>query len=432
MPMHHVAMLSRGGHPSHAFPTADPSPPTEPRAADDSQFFAALPELSEFAQVTEPRHYSDAPASWHIAISDVRGSTRAIEAGRYRDVNALGVASIVALCNATPNIQLPYIFGGDGATVLVPGSHLATYAAALRGARRAAEEAYSLELRVALVPVAELAADSHPVRVARFRASANVCLAMFAGSGFLEAERRVKDPERCERYLLDREGECQANFEGFECRWQPVQNRRGFVVSLLIQALAASDVDKETSYREVLRVLEQTLADHDACPISVRGLRLKPLSSDYATEARLRAGGASGPSFEAARKNARKKALIGSVLIGVGASAGGFDGKRYPVELVENTDFRKFDETLRMVLDLSETEIAALEYYLESERAAGRLVYGLHRAPSALITCFVRSYAGNHVHFVDGANGGYALAAKQLKAQLARNSDSQRPSRRPH
>lgn len=408
-----------------------PPPPADADDREDTRFFARLPELSDFAQVTEPRHYSDAPASWHIAITDVRGSTRAIEEGRYRDVNALGVASIVALCNATRDVQLPYVFGGDGATLLVPGCHLETYRAALRGARRVAEEAYGLGLRVALVPVAELLAESHAVRVARFRASSNVCLAMFAGSGFSEAERRVKSPELCERYLVSAEGPSEVDFEGFECRWQPVQNRRGSVVSLLVQALAASDVERENSYREVLRVLEQTAADHDVRPVSVRGLRLKPLSNDYSTEARLRAGSTEGDSYRAASKRARKQALVGRVLIGVGASAGGFDGKRYPAELVENTDFRKFDETLRMVLDLSEQEIAALERYLESERAAGRLAYGMHRAPAALVTCFVRSHAGNHVHFVDGADGGYALAAKQLKAQLARSRESQRPSQRP-
>jgi hypothetical protein len=31
----------------------------------------------------------------------------------------------------------------------------------------------------------------------------------------------------------------------------------------------------------------------------------------------------------------------------------------------------------------------------------------------------VRSYTGDHLHFVDGADGGYALAASELKAQLA-------------
>jgi hypothetical protein len=38
--------------------------------------------------------------------------------------------------------------------------------------------------------------------------------------------------------------------------------------------------------------------------------------------------------------------------------------------------------------------------------------------PQALLTCIVFSYNGNHVHFVDGSDGGYALAARSLKAQL--------------
>ena len=59
-----------------------------------------------------------------------------------------------------------------------------------------------------------------------------------------------------------------------------------------------------------------------------------------------------------------------------------------------------------------------LQAYLEGQRREGRLVYGMHKSTEALLTCIVFSYNGNHVHFVDGSDGGYAMAACGLKAQL--------------
>ena len=90
----------------------------------------------------------------------------------------------------------------------------------------------------------------------------------------------------------------------------------------------------------------------------------------------------------------------------------------YTDELVENSDFRKFDGMLRMVMDGSEAQYRDLREYLEGQHREGRLVYGMHRSREALLTCIVFSYNGNHVHFVDGSDGGYALAARSLKAQL--------------
>jgi hypothetical protein len=388
-------------------------------AADDSDFFARLPPLTDFDAITDAGAYRDAPASWYVALSDVRGSTRAIEAGRYRDVNALGVASIVAVCNALPEVDVPYVFGGDGSSLLVPGSRVAPCMEALRGVARLAESAYGLELRAGVVSLEELARAGHAVRVARFRLSPNVSLAMFSGTGLPTAERWLKDPARGERYLVRPDGDADVSVEGFECRWQPVDSRRGSIVSLLVQGRSLSDEQNARIYRRVLSLLSEAQPLDDAHPLTPDGLQLRVLGGDYSTEARLLSGSAAGPGYERASRAARQKARIGRVLIGLGASAGGFDGGAYKSELIENTDFRKFDGVLRMVLDLGVLDIERLTAFLEQERVAGRLYYGLHRAPSALVTCFVRSYAGNHLHFVDGANGGYALAAKALKSQLA-------------
>jgi hypothetical protein len=42
----------------------------------------------------------------------------------------------------------------------------------------------------------------------------------------------------------------------------------------------------------------------------------------------------------------------------------------------------------------------------------------MYKSRAALVTCLVQSYNGNHMHFVDGSDGGYALAARGLKEQL--------------
>lgn len=395
------------------------------KAADEREdggeehFFAQLPEVTRFLEVTDPRCYTEAPRSWLLVLTDVRGSTKAIEAGRYRDVNALGVASIVALCNGLRGLDLPYVFGGDGATVLVPGTRAETVQKVLRGVKALARDAFELELRAGVVPLSELAAAGHLARVARFRASQHTRLAMFSGSAFSAAERWVKDASRAAQYEVSDDGEADADFDGFECRWQPVQSKRGTMMSLLVTALAADERARVDTYHDVLEALEALVDRALTRPVKREGLRFSGFFENYTTEARIRSKSTAGEAYDAARKNARKKTLIGRLLTFFGKSAGGFDGERYKDELVENTDFRKFDEMLRMVLDVSSEELSAVRAHLERERAAGRIAYGIHEAPAALITCLVRSYEGDHVHFVDGSNGGYALAAKQLKAQLA-------------
>ncbi len=96
-----------------------------------------------------------------------------------------------------------------------------------------------------------------------------------------------------------------------------------------------------------------------------------------------------------------------------------YDAAFYRKELEDNPDYRRFDDTLRMVLDCSVDEVEKIEWVLSDFKDRNEIVYGTHQADSALMTCLVFNLTeGEHVHFIDGSDGGFAVAAKQMKVQM--------------
>lgn len=385
----------------------------------DATFFSSVEPFRDFVEVANAAHYREVPGDWLVVITDVRGSTKAIEAGQYKNVNALGVASIVALRNALRGADIPFVFGGDGATLLVPGAERPAVESALRGLKAMARSAFDMEMRTAIVSVAELHASGHHVLVARFASSADVHLAMFRGSGLSHAEKLVKGADTATRYAVSDDGPADADFTGFECRWEPIPARRGIVASLLVQARADTEEQADAIYAEVLAELGELLEDAGR-PVAPDSLRLQGAGGNFEAEAKIRSGKAKGLGFHWRRLRAAADAWIGSVLLSNRWRAAGFPGDVYRQEVVANTDFRKFDETLRLVVDVSPTTLELIRSKLEGWRERGIVVYGIHESGASIMTCAIQAYEGRHVHFVDGADGGYALAAKQMKAQLAR------------
>jgi len=374
-----------------------------------SSFFSALPAIERFQDVVDPANHHAVPDDWDIVVADVAGSTKAIEDGRYKDVNALGVACIAAIRNAVPDIELPFVFGGDGATLLTPSSEREAVLAALSGTRHRSEDCFDMKLHAGVVPIKTLVDGGHPVAVARYRLSEKVVVACLSGSGVTVAEKWIKarDPR-----AFDPEPGGSADFSGFECRWIPVKSRHGQVVSLLVQA------GDPSTYAELVDRLER-VTDDAANPVHPSSLVLSANPKSFTQEARLLSGARSGLKYGLALLQAVLLGRVGATLLSLGLFAAGFPGATYRDQVTAHTDFRKFDEILRMVLDLSDAQLSELQAWLSARQAEGKLIYGLHQAPASLMTCLIDEHDGVHFHFVDGADGGYALAAKSLKAALA-------------
>jgi hypothetical protein len=92
-----------------------------------------------------------------------------------------------------------------------------------------------------------------------------------------------------------------------------------------------------------------------------------------------------------------------------------FNARRYKKDVSGNSDFRKFDDGLKMTIDVDAVHLARIEMLLKQAQQEGVARYGLHRQSSALMTCFVPTpLSRDHMHFIDGAAGGYAVAASQI------------------
>ena len=156
-------------------------------------FYLNLPVTENFLDISDPRIYKPLPDDWHVAVTDVRDSTGAIERGMYKEVNLMGASSIMALQNLTGSFSLPFVFGGDGATVCLQPSLVEKARTALLATRKMAREIYGLDFRVGIVPVADIRRGGYDVLVARYRVSENFTQGVFSGGGLQYAEECIKD-----------------------------------------------------------------------------------------------------------------------------------------------------------------------------------------------------------------------------------------------
>ena len=101
-------------------------------------FYHDVPALESFAEAIETARHAQVPGDWWIVVADVIDSTKAIEAGAYKKVNTVGVACIAAVVNVDRSIDMPFVFGGDGATFAVPDTLRERVIPALREAQRLA------------------------------------------------------------------------------------------------------------------------------------------------------------------------------------------------------------------------------------------------------------------------------------------------------
>ncbi|CDM61497.1 MULTISPECIES: DUF3095 domain-containing protein [Rhizobium] len=375
----------------------------------NERFFADVPVFTDFERVTDTSNYHPLPDGWFLALADIVGSTQAIAAGRYKDVNMAGVSVISAVLNAVDKGDYPFVFGGDGAVVALPGGLEGLARGALAAAQRWVEEEMGLTLRIAVVPLTDIRKEGLDVRVARHAASPFVTYAMFAGGGASWAERQMKSG----RYGVDASPPgTRPDLTGLSCRWSPIAAHNGEIVSII--AVPAEGGRPSAAFRKLVMEVVAISAEQGR-----GGHPVPPDGPEFAFSMRGVDREARATAMPGKRLKQKLFIMLQIVLVVVlhrlGAKFFGFDARRYTQDVSGNSDFRKFDDGLKMTIDVDAQHLGRIEALLEEAKAKGIARFGLHRQASALMTCFVPTpLSRDHVHFIDGASGGYAVAASQI------------------
>lgn len=381
----------------------------------EKNFYKNLKPFHDFANLIDDNQFVPIPNSWFVVLTDVRGSTKAIKEGRYRQVNLVGAASVACVLNALDTFEIPFVFGGDGATLLVSADDLDLVKLELKNLKILAQREFNLDLRVGIVSISKLNSLNAKITVGKYELSPGNYTAQFKGNGLTVAEEMIKKgkPEGAS-FVEISEGEKPPKLDGLSCRLNTLENKKGIVLSILVKP--------QPEYLNFLmNELKKILKDDfkSASPVSHTKIKWSWPPSSLKEEVATQVGTGSRSKQWL---STLLRTLITKITLTYNIPLGSFNPKKYKNELVSNTDFKKFDETLRMVIDCSPEQDQAIEDLLTRMRDAGQAVFGLHRSRHAIMTCLVRSANDNkHIHFVDGGDGGYALAALQLKNNSGKN-----------
>ena len=382
-----------------------------------ADFYADLPVFEGFSGVMDPAKYRPLPDGWLLGITDVVRSTQAIKDGRYKAVNTAGASVIAAVSNALQSRPFPFVFGGDGASFAVRQADEAAVRNALAATAAWVRDELELTLRAALVPVAVVRESGFDVAVARYAPSRNVAYAMFSGGGLAWLDAAMK----AGRFAVSAAAPgVHPDLSGLSCRWNDMPATRGVMLSLVVAPVRQGD----PAFR---RLVEGLLADLEMSPELTRpvpdgapGVGWPPPG----LELEARASRRRGERRWVARLRVAAATLLAYIVMRLGLRIGGFDPATYRRQVVENSDFRKYDDNLRMTLDCTPGLADRIERSLREAAAADIVKFGVHRQSSAIMTCIVPSIsASDHFHFVDGAAGGYASAARQMKQSVAAAAD---------
>lgn len=356
--------------------------------------------------------FHNVPENWSIVITDIENSTNAVANGFHNDVNLSATGSIITVLNTLKKfnntIKIPYFFGGDGSTFIMPNQALEPILLALNNYSQHIKKTLQLNLRVGHLEVEKVYSNNVSLRITKLRHNKYFTTPVVLGNGLKYAEQVIKNSFKSSE--IDAKENIKPNLKGMECRWDeiyPNQNDKK-VVCLLV------DCDDETNqakvYGAIMHEINFIFGDlQKRNPISTIKLKLNTSLDKIRKEMYAKIG-----------KHQISYLLSNWLLTIIGSVYFKFfkAGKLYKHRVTQLSDTIMLDGLLNTVISGTDKQINKLKIMLDDLESNKKIIYGMHITHASIMSCYIEDRKEKHIHFVDGTEGGYTSAATIFKAKL--------------
>lgn len=363
--------------------------------------------------IADEQVFSKVPDRWNIIVTDVENSTKAISEGKQQVVNLAATGSIVACLNISRSagIDIPFFFGGDGATIIVPDEILEECLFALQLHQERCAISFNFYLRVGYRNVGAMIEKGGSLRIIKYKRNDLHIMPIILGDALQMAEASIKSshPEKFSKDLP-----YNLNLEGMECKWDKIEppKNENEILTLIIQA---TKVDQQaTVYSKILNEIDDIYGeDLIRHPITARRLKMVHKLSRIKNEVQMKFNQITSTKLVASWW----RSFMGNWFIKYTST-----GRNYLNDLIQLTETLLIDGAINTVISGKESQRERLLKYLDDLEKNGSIVYGYYCSSNSILSCFVTALDDYHIHFLDGGNGGYTQASKILKPKLLSKS----------
>ena len=362
-------------------------------------------------QVFNQQYFSDVPGNWFIIIADVKNSTEAVNAGKHNDVNLVAAGSLIAALNIAKKYkaEIPFFFGGDGGTILVPEELLKDVLNALAAHNANIKNNFDMEMHVGYMSIEEILHTGHFIKIAKVQIDVSFQKAVIIGGGLHYAEQQIKNSLQEDS---NKEDDIELDLTGLECRWDKIKppSEENEVVCYLVEATEPENQLKV--YGEVMQQIENIYGDiKQRNPLSIDRLKLLISVDKIRKEMLVKYGKWKLRYFI----DSFAETLLGRYYFRYNWQMKDIKGQEYIAQIISQADTLTIDGRINTIITGKRDKRLRLITYLSDQEKAGKLIYGHHISKESIMTCYIENRNTKHIHFVDGSDGGYTEAAKEFK-----------------